>query len=369
MLATTMATMDKLMKALEALKVIQSPSSTEEAVLQKKKEVCASAKEKILNCSTVADAICSPSLRSTPDFPKVLGLAMDTFMLCCDDENSDVRLMADECLNRTIKTLLDSHLGRLLVELFKEIKKDGSARSLRAALSRFGDICHLMRPQKCRPYTVNLVPALAKICQRKDEESVQETLAIVITKIMPVLGQFTNDKDIKTLLKAFLPNLTVTSAIVRRAAASSLTCICEYSRRPSSFYSWLLSALFELILPVQDERPVYVTLGVLLCFRHLVPHLNDAMSSPNYKGNVSIMQNEEDMGVTKEQILKVYEIALHFTHHPDHNVITSTLETLYQLLKCAPKSLQQALLSPSGITKSLIYTSDIPKLNRIMSES
>lgn len=46
------------------------------------------------------------------------------------------------------------------------------------------------------------------------------------------------------LLKAFLPNLAVNSAIVRRAAATSLTCVCQYSRRPSSFYSWFLSALF-----------------------------------------------------------------------------------------------------------------------------
>lgn len=61
----------------------------------------------------------------------------------------------------------------------------------------------------------------------------------------------------------------------------------------------------ELILPVQEERPVYVILGVLLCFRHLVPHLSDAMSSQNFKGNVTIIQNEEDMWVTKEQLLKV----------------------------------------------------------------
>lgn len=67
--------------------------------------------------------------------------------------------------------------------------------------------------------------------------------------------------------------------------------------------SYLL--FLELILPVQEERPVYVTLGVILCFRHLVPHLSDAMSSQNFKGNVTLIQNEEDMGVTKEQILKV----------------------------------------------------------------
>ena len=41
--------------------------------------------------------------RNVPDFPKFLGLAMETFLLMCDDPESDVRMVADECLNRTIK--------------------------------------------------------------------------------------------------------------------------------------------------------------------------------------------------------------------------------------------------------------------------
>lgn len=64
---------------------------------------------------------------------------------------------------------------------------------------------------------------------------------------------------------------------------------------------------------------------------------------------------------------QVYELVLHFCMHPDHNVVTATLETLYQLLKCAPKELQQVLVSPYGILKSSIF--DIPKLNRAMSDS
>lgn len=41
--------------------------------------------------------------RSVTDFPKFLGIAMETFLLMCDDKESDVRMAADECLNRTIK--------------------------------------------------------------------------------------------------------------------------------------------------------------------------------------------------------------------------------------------------------------------------
>ena len=41
--------------------------------------------------------------RSIPDFPKFLGIAMEAFLTLCDDTEADVRLVADECLNRTIK--------------------------------------------------------------------------------------------------------------------------------------------------------------------------------------------------------------------------------------------------------------------------
>lgn len=63
--------------------------------------------------------------RSTTDFPKVLGLAMDTFMWCCDDENSDVRLMADECLNRTIKVAFKYLFNLKIIYSFKFDKTFG----------------------------------------------------------------------------------------------------------------------------------------------------------------------------------------------------------------------------------------------------
>lgn len=41
--------------------------------------------------------------RAITDFPKFLGIAMETFLGMCDDTESDVRMVADECLNKTIK--------------------------------------------------------------------------------------------------------------------------------------------------------------------------------------------------------------------------------------------------------------------------
>lgn len=41
--------------------------------------------------------------RTSPEFQKLLGIAMEMFLLCSDDSESDVRMVADECLNKIIK--------------------------------------------------------------------------------------------------------------------------------------------------------------------------------------------------------------------------------------------------------------------------
>lgn len=43
------------------------------------------------------------SFRSVTDFPKFLGIAIETFLTLCDDPESDARLAAEECLNKSIK--------------------------------------------------------------------------------------------------------------------------------------------------------------------------------------------------------------------------------------------------------------------------
>jgi len=48
------------------------------------------------------------------------------------------------------QVLMKSNLSRIQVELYKEIKKNGAPRCLRAALWRFAELAHLILPQKCR---------------------------------------------------------------------------------------------------------------------------------------------------------------------------------------------------------------------------
>ncbi|XP_006875391.1 PREDICTED: huntingtin [Chrysochloris asiatica] len=376
-----MATLEKLMKAFESLKSFQQqqqqqqsppppqppqpppqaqpppppppppppvPAVAEEPLHRPKKELLNTKKDRVNHCLTICENIVAQSLRNSPDFQKLLSIALELFLLCSDDAEADVRMVADECLNRVIKALMDSNLPRLQLELYKEIKKNGAPRSLRAALWRFAELAHLVRPQKCRPYLVNLLPCLSRISKRS-EESVQETLAAAIPKIMASFGNFANDNEIKVLLKAFIANLKSGSPTIRRTAAGSAVSVCQHSRRTQYFYSWLLNVLLGLLVPVEDEHPTLLILGVLLTLRYLVPLLQQQVKDTSLKGSFGVTRKEMDISPTTEQLVQVYELTLHHTQHPDHNVVTGALELLQQLFRTPPPELLQALTTAGGI--------------------
>nr|XP_023405447.1 huntingtin isoform X4 [Loxodonta africana] len=313
-----------------------------------KKELLNTKKDRVNHCLTICENIVAQSLRNSPEFQKLLGIAMELFLLCSDDAESDVRMVADECLNKVIKALMDSNLPRLQLELYKEIKKNGAPRSLRAALWRFAELAHLVRPQKCRPYLVNLLPCLTRISKRP-EESVQETLAAAIPKIMASFGNFANDNEIKVLLKAFMANLKSSSPTIRRTAAGSAVSVCQHCRRTQYFYSWLLNVLLGLLVPVEDEHPTLLILGVLLTLRYLVPLLQQQVKDMSLKGSFGVTRKEMEVSPSTEQLVQVYELTLHYTQHPDHNVVTGALELLQQIFRTPPPELLQALTTAGGL--------------------
>ncbi|CAG2062580.1 unnamed protein product [Timema podura] len=245
-----MATLEKLIKSLENLKLLQlSPQFTDESSARRK--------EKMALCVSIADVMCSSGVKGTPNFSHLLSITMEMFLQLCNDPHSDVRMIADESLNRIIRAMLDNNVVKIQVELHKEIKKNGSARTLRAALWRFAELCHMIsspvycegdtldhavtkagciqkfivslcnvatlcagsstmlqhslavhgclliwcscplhRPQKGKPYVLNLIPCILHIAQRT-EEPVLETLAVAMPKIFAALGNFTSDNDVK----------------------------------------------------------------------------------------------------------------------------------------------------------------------------
>ncbi|TSK22543.1 Huntingtin [Bagarius yarrelli] len=327
-----MATMEKLMKAFESLKSFQQqqhgPLSAEELVQKQKKDLATTKKDRVTHCLTICENIVAQSLRTSPEFQKLLGIAMEMFLLCSDDKESDVRMVADECLNKIIKALMDSNLPRLQLELYKEIKKNGASRSLRAALWRFAELAHFVRPQKCRPYLVNLLPCLTRITKRQ-EETVQETLASSIPKIMAALGNFANDTEIKS-----------SSPTIRRTAASSAVSVC-------------------LVVPVDEDHSSHLILGVLLTLRYLMPLLQQHDASTSLKGSFGVMRKEADVSPTPKQLIQVYELTLHYTQHRDHNVVTASLELLQQLFRTPSPELLNTLIVPGKITYTQVFREEM----------
>lgn len=349
------------MKAFESLKSFQQqqgPLSAEELVQKQKKDLGTSKKDRVTHCLTICENIVAQSLRTSPEFQKLLGIAMEMFLLCADDRESDVRMVADECLNKIIKALMDSNLPRLQLELYKEIKKNAASRSLRAALWRFAELAHLVRPQKCRPYLVNLLPCLTRITKRQ-EETVQETLSSSIPKIMASLGHFANDGEIKVLLKAFVANLKSSSPTIRRTAASSAVSVCQHSRRTHYFYTWLLNVLLGLVVPVDEEHSTHLILGVLLTLRYLMPLLQQQTPNTSLKGSFGLVRKEADVSPSPEQLIQVYELTLHYAQHWDHNVVTASLELLQQVFRTPPPDLLNALITAGKITHTSVFREEM----------
>ena len=49
-----------------------------------------------------------------------------------------------------------------------------------------------------RPYVANLLPCIVKIAKRSDDP-IQESLGILMSKVVPILGPFMTEADIKVL--------------------------------------------------------------------------------------------------------------------------------------------------------------------------
>ena len=88
---------------------------------------------------------------------------------------------------------------KIQVELFREIRRNGAARSLKAALWRFGILSHMIRPVKAKIFASQLIPAILQVIKRK-EEIVVETLAQSLPLILQTLGHYVSDKEVQVII-------------------------------------------------------------------------------------------------------------------------------------------------------------------------
>ena len=101
-----MATLEKLVRTVEALKLTQNPSSVDETI---------SKKYKMSHCVSVTDLVCSQGSKNSPEAAKCLVMAIEMFFTLLDDQDADIRMVADENLNRMTRSLGESNIGRLQV--------------------------------------------------------------------------------------------------------------------------------------------------------------------------------------------------------------------------------------------------------------
>ncbi|MEQ2206867.1 hypothetical protein XENOCAPTIV_003972, partial [Xenoophorus captivus] len=113
-----------------------------------------------------------------------------------------------------------------------------------------------------------------------------------------------------------------------------------------------------LLLPVDDEHPGHLILGVLLTLRYLMPLLQHQVNTSSLKGSFGVMRKEAEVQPTPEQLLQAYELTLHYTQHWDHNVVTAALELLQQMFRTPPLELLHMLITAGSIPHATVLRQD-----------
>ncbi|XP_015112466.1 huntingtin [Diachasma alloeum] len=327
-----MAAVASVLRAIESLNAAQGGQSGLDPVGRRT--------EKMASCTTIVNGMTSPGVKTTKNFAQVLGLSIKTLLSLCNDEESDVRMIADECLNRIIRSTSDGNVLKIQFELYNEIHRNASSRSLRAALKRFGLLSHTIRPIKGKAYISNLIPSIVAIAKRPEEEVI-DTLAQSLPLILKSLGAFMTDKDAKTLLKAFYPNLSSPQAVFRRNAGNMILATCLHCRKPRIFLFYALRHLIDTMISVnRTDENLHLVVGILGCIRVMLPHVDQHQES-----------DHETDAHRLDCLIQVYELCLRYVQcHSDHNVINAALETLAQLLRSPNEEFVGQLTSKSGIS-------------------
>uniref|UniRef100_A0A915KS62 Uncharacterized protein n=1 Tax=Romanomermis culicivorax TaxID=13658 RepID=A0A915KS62_ROMCU len=271
--------MDKLIKQLENLKHLFT--------LAKKKDA-ATSKEKSQICSTICELVHNNDVKLHQNYPFVFGQVFEALFSLCDDPIADVRIVADESINTIIRNCcLEGSLTRVHVELYKEIKRNGPARSIRSAFTKFAVLVCQIKPQKCRIFATNLTPCLLTLIQRP-EESISACLEKEGTKIFRHLGRFFNDEELRSLIEKILPNLQLSSAQARRCASNFLIDICNFCRKRMFFVVYLLKRLIKSMIPVYANENYHQMVGIFNVLRMLIPILKEFDGINESKFNESL---------------------------------------------------------------------------------
>ncbi|CAH1724958.1 unnamed protein product [Aphis gossypii] len=340
-----MSIIDKLSKALDGLK---------------SNDLIGRSGEKEKYCRVTADLICAPIVMNFSSFPDLLHKSMDSLFKMCDHSEANIRMVAEENLNRVVRCMIDYRKVEIFVELLKEIKKNDTVRRLRAALSRFGNICHLISPSNRKKFVLFLIPCIKKIAMRT-EDPVAEILAQTFPKIMQSLGHIMSDSNIKMLLEAFVNNLVTDSSIIRRSSVTCIESLCLSSRKPMVFIKHMLLINTVLIHDINksmgSERAwaeSCVIIGILNSVKNIILY-------PDH-----ICDNSYELKLESKILQKIYLQIFRFCCftilHPDSNITMCALDTLTQMFLSCPRDTLQLLTKKKMLSQSKLYETEVVKM-------
>ncbi|CAG0920728.1 unnamed protein product [Notodromas monacha] len=369
--------LDRFLKTVEGirqtLKVKDAPgNTTEKSGAQADTELVK--REKIGQINQVVDGLTSscksPGVLTNAGFvSRALSPCLELLLLFCDDEDADVRLHANDGLTKCVRLLSLTHSGRLESELYKEIKKNGNQRSLRAALCRFGIVAPLIRLSKRRAYAGNLSSVVMRVCSVRNEESLWESLTGFFQSVWPSLGPYFMDSENKKLLRVLFARLEdeSTAMPVRRNAGQCIAAMAKYSRNPEQTIGFLLDIIAdEGVKLLGKERSVYLH-SCLMLMRNLVPLLRELpvdeitkrlgcslKSVSGSDSSASLATSSSDFVPSREsvrlnQYLFIYEVGMRSTQSRNTSVCTAALELLQVLLLDPPLFFISAMRDTGGL--------------------
>nr|XP_039263514.1 huntingtin-like [Styela clava]XP_039263521.1 huntingtin-like [Styela clava] len=346
--------MEKLVKSVNNIKQYYGGETTD---ANKKEQIPMPTKaERQECCKTMAESILSSPVKGNNEYSGLLGVTIEMLLLCCQDAEADVRIAAEESINRIIKGTEELHFGKVLIEFYKEIKRNGSSRSLRTALVRFSSLAHRIRPSKCRPYVVSLLPPFIKICERNDE-SIQECLSASVSKIFPLIGSFAAEAELQSFIDALMKNLSSPSAAIRR---TSSICIYEVVSNSSKKQVMLFNIVSSILGSFSTKDfDVNFILGSLIILRYLIPLFASVGTKITRRtGSFGSDKDSKIDVVFDDIIVQIFELCVHFSCFKEANVVTASLETLQILLKLPSASLKELLeakpIKETVFSKSLV---------------
>ncbi|VDM49295.1 unnamed protein product [Toxocara canis] len=245
--------------------------------------------------------------------------------------NADLRLISEQTLDSILRHLMSElSSSRVVVVLMCEIKRNGAARSLTAAISRLAHVVKHIKPNRAGAIGVHLIVALLSIA-RRPEEAVQSALEKNLPSIFAVLGHELPSQRCDgaiALYELALENLEL-SGTANRAAA---IIICQLS----SFLPNILRKAFKQFsknLALADDQNGKVGLvGTLNSLRLLWP---------------IIMAHKTELDI--DAIHNMIRDTLRCVYSNRSEVVVASLELLERLLFYIPQ-LQVSAFFPQLVT-------------------